>query len=483
MTSSSPSQGLVLGGGIAGLLAARVLADHLDMVRIVDRDRLPNGPVPRSGTPQARHSHALMSSGVCALESLLPGTTQALIDAGARRIAMPEDTVILSPQGWLRRIPGDRFFLACTRDLLEFVIRQQVLQTPGISVTEACEVVGLLGDAHTVTGASVRDRTSGAVRQICADFVIDATGRESRAPLWLNELGLGRVSETVLDPGLGYATRLFRAPDQARNNFPTVMLQPGSETSRPGRGGIVLPVEEGHWIVTLTGTRGGVPPVDEDGFMEFARTLQHPVIYELMAAADPIGPVRGFRCLGNRRRDYHRMASWPVGFAVIGDAVTMLNPVYGHGMSVAIVGVTALRDGLARHGLDPGAGKKVQKAVAHAANLAWLLATVQDARRPLTTGHPMRFARVVNWFIDRLNAAATERPAAARAVADLFTLSQSLPAILSPAIFAAVLAGRRKKAPTAHPPFTHKEIASLGCEQVPSSSRQNIKISVGKGEA
>ncbi|MHB9863680.1 NAD(P)/FAD-dependent oxidoreductase [Streptomyces sp. YIM S03343] len=462
MRVSGATHGLVLGGGLAGLLSAHVLARHLDAVTIVERDRLPYEPVPRAGTPQARHSHALMSRGAAALEELVPGTVQALVEAGARCFGMPGDSLVHGSQGWLRRSPGDRYFLACSRDLLEHVIRQRVLRHPRITVMPAVQAVALLGSATAVTGCRVRERDSGTTRELGADFVVDATGRGSDAPRWLVEIGLAQVSETVVDPGLAYATRMFQAPARAKEAFPMVIIQPDSATREPGRSGILLPVEDGRWIVTLAGTRGAEPPVDEEGFERFARDLAHPVLAETLAQAEPVGAVRGFRHLANRRRNFHRMPRWPNGFVVVGDAFATFNPVYGHGMSVAALHARALRDGLSRGGPRRGTARRTQQAVARAGRMAWLIATVQDARRPLTGGRRPVLARPVNRLVDRLHAAATHRIAAAEAVADLFTLSVSARTVLSPAVLLAILRGSRGHTHAAPPPFTPEEFACAG---------------------
>ena len=184
---------LVLGAGIAGMLAATAVARHLDGVTVIDRDRLPDGPVPRPGVPQANHVHALLSGGARAIDALLPGTLDRLWAAGAHRIALPADMIALTPQGWWRRFSEMQFLVGCSRHLLDWAVRDQALRDDRISVLSAAEVRGLAGTADRVTGAIVRDRDSAAERVIHADLVIDATGRGSKAAGWLAGLGLPAV--------------------------------------------------------------------------------------------------------------------------------------------------------------------------------------------------------------------------------------------------------------------------------------------------
>src|SRR3954451_8382920 len=97
---TEPKRGIVLGGGWAGMLAAHVLARHLETVTVVERDALPDGPHHRRGTPQARHGHILWSGGARIVEGLLPGIHDQLMAAGARRLRFHEDLVTLTSHGW-----------------------------------------------------------------------------------------------------------------------------------------------------------------------------------------------------------------------------------------------------------------------------------------------------------------------------------------------------------------------------------------------
>jgi 2-polyprenyl-6-methoxyphenol hydroxylase-like FAD-dependent oxidoreductase len=51
--ASSGEHAVVLGASMAGLLAARVLADFFRAVTVVERDMLPDNPDNRQGVPQA----------------------------------------------------------------------------------------------------------------------------------------------------------------------------------------------------------------------------------------------------------------------------------------------------------------------------------------------------------------------------------------------------------------------------------------------
>jgi 2-polyprenyl-6-methoxyphenol hydroxylase-like FAD-dependent oxidoreductase len=61
---------VVLGASMAGLAAARVLADAYERVTVLERDPLPAAAAHRKGVPQSRHAHALLAGGRAALEEL-----------------------------------------------------------------------------------------------------------------------------------------------------------------------------------------------------------------------------------------------------------------------------------------------------------------------------------------------------------------------------------------------------------------------------
>ncbi|GGL07203.1 hypothetical protein Sme01_11910 [Sphaerisporangium melleum] len=365
---------VVLGGGFAGTLTAAVLARHADRVVLVEGDRYPAGAGPRRGLPQARHTHVLVTGGARALEALLPGTLRELSERGAHRRGLSDGTLILTSDGWYHRHDTEAYLISCSRGLLDAVVRRRALGGGAVTVLQGTRALGLTGDAARVTGVSVR-RGDGPEETIEADLVVDATGRRSRAPRWLADLGAPEVEEALLSSGLAYATRLYRAPAGLAAAIPAVMLHPAPTAGRPAQGATVYPIEDGRWVVTLTGTRGGEPPTGERAFADFARGLRSPIVAELMAAAEPDGPVRPYRDTADRRRFFER-ARLPDGFLAVGDAVVALNPVHSHGMSVAALSALRLEEELTRHGkIAPSAAQELREAVAAEAEWSWRMAT------------------------------------------------------------------------------------------------------------
>ncbi|WP_406435643.1 FAD-dependent monooxygenase [Streptomyces sp. NBC_00631] len=456
---------VVLGGSHTGMLAARALAGLADRVVVVERDELPETAGPRKGLPQARHAHMLWSGGVRAMEELLPGITAALVDAGARRAPVTTDMVALSAHGWFRRWPESHHVLLAGRDLLDATVRARVLADGRTEVLGGTEVLGLAGSAEAVTGVRVRDR-DGRERTVEADLVVDATGRGSGASRWLTALGLPAPEQREVDTGLAYASRLYLAPEQARAGFPVINVQPDPRESGPGRAGFLLPIENGRWIVTLNGTRGGEPTSSADDFVPFARErLRHPLIGDLLARAEPLSDVAVTRATVNRRYFYERMPAWPGNFTVLGDALAAYNPVYGHGLAVGAQSALLLRELTRRHGLGtPGLSRRVQKAVARPVGAAWDLAIGQDVFYPgATENGPTTRDRIVAAYVSRLMHTATGNGRIARRVTDVTSLERRAEVLLTPSVLLAALAGPLKPTLTG-PPLTAEELKRAGLQ-------------------
>ncbi|MFD8019473.1 NAD(P)/FAD-dependent oxidoreductase [Streptomyces lavendulae] len=463
---TAETRAVVIGGGLAGMLASAVLARHVDRVTVVERDVFPDGPELRKGVPQARHAHLLWSGGARAIESLLPGTLKELADAGAHRLYLPRDIVWFTPYGWQTRFPGSQFMITASRALLDWVVREQALKNPRVEVLQETGATGLLGSAARVTGVRLRD-AAGHESELAADFVVDTGGRPSQTLKWLPELGLPEVEEDVVDTGIAYATRVYRAPAGAET-FPMVNVAADPGTGEPGRNGALVPIEGGRWLVTLAGTRGAEPPTEDEAFIPFARGLRHPVIADLLERAEPLGPVQGSRSTVNRRRYYERLAAWPEGLLVLGDALAAFNPVYGHGMSCAALSARALDTALTRGGLADGTADAARRAVAKVVDDPWLLATTQDICYPGTRNHAKdpRIAprpQDAQQFADLLGTAALYDPVVNAAAMQVTSLAAPVASLESPHLVAALRKAGAAGAFTAldGPPFTPAERALL----------------------
>ncbi|HEX2910653.1 MAG TPA: FAD-dependent monooxygenase [Chloroflexia bacterium] len=387
-SSSKPaSHAIVIGGSIAGLTAAKVLSNHYDKVTIFERDRMPEGIENRKGVPQGRHPHVILKRGGMIFEELFPGLTDDLRQAGAVEVNVGQ-SAWYAFGAWRPRYDSTITTTAASRPLLESTARRHLMKQPGLRFVQDCEVVGLEMNASGthVTGIKVRNR-NGAILDttettLTADLVVDASGRDSKAPEWLESLGYPVPQETVVDGKAAYATRIFEKNADWDLDWEFMYVQPTAPYQK--RGIIFLPMEGGkRWHVTAIGMAGDYPPTDEEGFMEFIRSLPVQMPFEALQKCTPVTPIVGYRRAENRMRHYHAMPRYLENFLVAGDAAIAFNPVYGQGMSSAAIGALVLDACIKEHlaeGQTGSLAERFQKQLEQAITVPWQLATGEDSR-------------------------------------------------------------------------------------------------------
>lgn len=400
-----PDQAIVVGGSIAGLLAARVLTEHFAQVTIVERDHLPADPQPRPGVSQSVQPHILLTKGYRILTALFPEIEADLTAAGALKIDWAQEFDLFSRGNWNppTKVPSDLVSVTCSRPLLEWILRQRVGQIPQVKFLQGSQVQGLLYDAqqHRITGVKCLDQ------ELSAQLVVDASGRSSQTPRWLKELGLAPPEETIVNPFLGYATRRYRPPQGYKPDW-KVMLINQQPPDNP-RLGYIAQIEGHEWIVTLGGYGRDFPPDQEQGFLGFAHSLPSPRFYELIQAAQPLSPIYPHRATANRQRHYEKIML-PAGFVVLGDAACAFCPVYGQGMTVSALAALELRDWLQKG--DRRSSPRFQQALAKQLAFSWAFATGQDSGFATTAGRqaPRQAPAPLRWYFKRIGGLAKEDP-------------------------------------------------------------------------
>ncbi len=359
------SHAVVMGSGIAGLTAARVLADWFEHVTLVERDEFPRRGEQRPGVPQGAQWHMLMPSAAAMLEELHPGLLAELESAGVPALHFLRETH-MEVAGHLLNRDGalPMAWHQPSRVMLEAHLRTwtsaRVLMRPGVSaldliVTDEGRVAGVLLD------------TPDGLERLAADLVIDATGGALRPTAELPTPEELRVDVDVRQVTVTVAVRTVPSAVEP-------LLLHGPHVARPW-GAAATRIEGNRWQLTAIGYRGHHPPTDRDGLLDFVEPLIPPHWWRMFAAAEwPAIAVSDFPTSIWRRWD--TVSDPPAGLLVMGDGLLRLNPVHGNGMALAIRQAMLLRDCL-EHG-DGDLPRRFYKAAGEMLSKEWALSEGPD---------------------------------------------------------------------------------------------------------
>jgi len=427
------AQALVLGGSMAGLLAARTLSDFYDTVTVVERDELKEASDARRGVPQGRQTHGLLMRGAHALEELLPGILDELVADGARvfdgqdlsRLYFCMNGHLAVRTGASQRI---RTYNA-TRPLLESHVLSRVRAIPNVIFAANHDVVELTASpgGERITGARIVDRGSREQSDVSAAVVVDAMGRGSRTPVMLERLGYPHPTEECVTVDLVYRTqRLRMTPESLNEQGVIVSPVPGRPT-----GIAVAAAEQDTWMFTAFGMAGFEPPTAFSELCGFADELLPTHVVTALRGAERVGDTVSHRFPSSRWRRYDK-ARLPGGFVVVGDAFCSFNPIYAQGMTVAALHALALRERLSSG--PEGLARRFFRAAAKPTRLAWQMAAGGDLALPEVPGTPALSTRLFNRYVDRVLAAAEHDVAAFDQFALVAWLVDSPFSLLRPSI-------------------------------------------------
>jgi len=430
---------VVVGASMAGLCAARALSPRFGEVVVLDRDELPDAPVPRTRVPQGRQPHLLLTAGARALEEWFPGLTAELLAAGAVDLDLCGD-FFWHQDGDVQRRPDSALRgPAMSRPLLEHSVRQRVLRLSNVEIRPGATVTGLTaGDgASRVTGVRLEDGS-----ELGADLVVDASGRQARTLRWLENLGYRSPEVSVVEVNTTYVSRrLRRAPEESREWKAAAVI--GDQETR--RLGMALPIEEDQWIVLLGGLNGEAAPTDEVGMLAYARMLESPEIADLIQACEPTGPVVTHHFPTNQRRHVEKLRRFPLGWVPLGDAVSSFDPIYGQGMTSAVQQAQALAACLDRSwGLDRAFSRAYFKAAARVVAVPWSIAVGGDFVYPGTVGKKPFGTDMLNRYTAKVTLAGPRDDAVVVRFNEVISLVRAPESLLSPLFMARVLTQARR---------------------------------------
>jgi flavin-dependent dehydrogenase len=428
----------VLGSGIAGLFASRVLSDYFDEVIVIDRDDIPETPTMRGGVPQGKHFHALLPGGLAIGQQLFPGLSEDLEAAGAVRCMAGQDFYAFRPEGKSYALAvyqpeprpmGIIYFMS--RALLELCVRRRVEAISNVETRYRSIVRAPLSKGDRVVGVALDGGDT-----VSADLVVDATGKNACSLRWLATLGFEAPTESVINCDFAYASAVLRPPDPASVGGAGFFVLPNPEGPHNTRGAYVVRIEDDLWLAGLGGRFGDFPPIDLDGWRAFGRSLSWPVWDELVGTAEVVTHPVPFKFPRSVRRHFERLERFPDGLLPLGDAVCHYNPVYGQGMSAAACQAQALGEVLCLRETDSrnltGLALEFFPHAYEVTRTPWALAAAADFQDARTTGDfPIEEVEHLAKFISLASLVDTDRDAAQLA-ADLVTLKRPLSALDEP---------------------------------------------------
>jgi 2-polyprenyl-6-methoxyphenol hydroxylase-like FAD-dependent oxidoreductase len=395
--------------------------------------------------PQGRHVHGLLAKGREILEDLFPGLTEELVQQGAHLVDSLAAAHRYIGHGYYCREQSNMHSLLASRPLLEAQIRIRLLARCNVNVISGCSASGLASteDRSRVTGVRFTRRSAGSSEEVIdADLVVDATGRGSRVPAWLQAWGYPKPEEEFCRVGAVYASRIYRRQPTQLRGAAIVQVIP---THGVKRGGFAIAQERDEWMVTIAGYPGDEPSDDEQGFVEFARSLPAPEIYDVVKTSDPLSRPLLAKLPASQRRYYERLSRFPTGLLVMADAFCSFNPIYGQGMTVATIEAAMLQAVLAKDGGEP-APLLFFKKMSRIIDSPWSITVRNDQR---FVGHDVRRVRgaLTQWYMDKLHIAAQGDLSVALAFLRVTNMIAPPASVLHPRTIMRVLWGNLRRKP------------------------------------
>lgn len=394
------NRAVVVGGSIAGKLAARVLSEFFNEVILIEKDTKNDHVTYRKGVPQGIQGHVLLKSGEEIIEELFPGIFEELSRNGARKTDFAGDLLWTHHGTQKIRFDSNLFISQQSRPLLEWQIQQRLEEIPHINFRFGCRAQNLIIINDEINGVVIEDQEE-SVTELLADLVIDASGVTALHNQWLSNSGYGIPAKSEIKVDLFYACMVFKELSNESMNGHSLLAYPNPPEVE--RGGMISPIEGNRMLVTLIGYGMKEVPNDKVSFLEYARTLEQPEFYEAIKSALPLSEdVQIYRFPALRRYHLEKLKHFPSGLLVIGDAYCRVDPLFAQGMSLAAMEAKALRTLLMQGKTKEHLTKSYHKKVSRIIDIPWLIAITEDFRFHTTNGRKPISLPILQWFVKKV---------------------------------------------------------------------------------
>jgi 2-polyprenyl-6-methoxyphenol hydroxylase-like FAD-dependent oxidoreductase len=428
------TQAIVLGASLGGLMTARVLSNHFKKVIIIEKDVVNRQPESRKGQPQTRHLHGLLPAGFKIISHYFPDIKEALEENGASVMDFAETMVWNTYGGYRKPVTMNLNAVLMSRPLLEHLVRERVLALPNVELMDNTSVKNLIKtpDNQRITGIVVEQKGNEQATTLNADLVIDVTGRASRSVQWLTDLGYDAPPVSEVKVNVGYATRLFKRDPNHPLSKSWMLYTPQAPVETRFAG--MFPVEGDRWVLSVGGWHGDSAPLDEASFMAYVKSLPMPEFYDTVSQCEPLSDIVPYKFQSSLRRHYEKLTRFPLGYLVLGDAVSSFNPTYGQGMTAASMQAAELDKVLTENIVETKLATTFFKRIAKVIDIPWGLAVGEDFRFPATEGPKPPAIDFINKYVARVHRATLKDEVVCKAFLKVMSLIEPPTSLFRPNI-------------------------------------------------
>ena len=395
----------VIGGSMAGLVAARVLSNHFKKVTIIEKDKVTNKPETRKGQPQTRHIHLVLAHAMNILSEYFPSLKKELIENGALELDVGNDYNWYSYGGFKKKGVTGITALTMTRELLEYHVKKQVLEIQNITIQDETKAIEMNMREENVKALIIEK--AGERHVIDTDFVVDASGRGTRAFKWLEQYGYPTPEESKVKIDIMYVTILLERKKMPQGEK-TEVISYTPDAPKEKLGAVLMPIEDDRWVLTLIGMRGAVPPQNDEELLKFLKELPITELYDTIADAKRLTDFAVYKYPNSVRRHYEKLKKFPGSYLVLGDAVSSFNPMYAQGMASSICQAKILDEVLKSTPSNEEVFKPYINKVNKVIEDFWTSGAYEDFKYPETEGEKPVGLKMVNGYMKAFQKAANK---------------------------------------------------------------------------